>query len=226
MPNYDPKGTTRRRKGCCYCCCGTKKRTISCLLCMAVFIVVIVLACYFFIPRKPTLCVAVGYPNEFSATRDGFNVSIPVNTSVANPNYYGFSLDEVIVNLVYKVSVPLSDSTEDTTLSTVTAPDIHIRARGNSTNTLTVIMQSTADNSRAYEEIFQDCSPSGTTTLYINAQVTVLKRIHITVPNQEIRIQCSTVQAVGAAALLPAGSARLVNSTTTQNNTYCKKASW
>lgn len=195
---------------------------------MAMFIVVIVLACYFFIPRKPTLCVAVGYPNEFSATSSGFNISIPVNTSVANPNYYGFSLDEVIVNLVYKVSVPFGDTTEDTTLSTVTAPDIHIRARGNSTNTLTVVLQSTADNSRAYGEILQDCTPSGTTTMYINAQVTVLKRIHITVPDQAIQIQCSTVSAVGAVTLLPgaASAARLVNSNTTQNSTYCKKASW
>ena len=194
---------------------------------MALFIAVIVLVCYFFIPRKPTLCVAVGYPNDFSASSSGFNVSIPVNVSVANPNYYGFSLDQVTVNLVYKVEALLGGSTEDTTLSTVTAPDIHIKARGNSTNSLSITMESTADNDRAYAQILQDCTPSGNTTMYINAAITVLKRIHIAIPDQAIRIQCSTVRAVGAVTLLPgARVAGLVNSTTTQNSTYCKTASW
>ena len=190
---------------------------------MAMFVVVIVLVCYFFIPRKPTLCVTVGYPNDFSASGSGVNVSIPVNVSVANPNYYGFSLDQVTVNLVYKVDTVLT--TTDATLSTVTAPDIHIKARGNSTNDFTVTMESNIENSAAYGQILQDCTPSGNTTVYINAAVTLLKRIHITVPNQKIDIQCSTVSAVGAATLLP-GAAGLVNSTTTQNQTYCKKASW
>lgn len=190
---------------------------------MALFTAVIVLVCYFFIPRKPTLCVTVGYPDNFSASNSGFNVSIPVNVSVANPNYYGFSLDQVTVNLVYKVKV--GDSTEDATLSTVAAPDIHIKARGNSTNSLTVTMQSTAKNDLAYAQILQDCTPSGNTTMYVNADITVLKRIHITIPDQAIKIQCSTVSAIGAVTLLP-GVAGLVNSTATENSTYCKKASW
>ena len=192
---------------------------------MALFTAVIVLVCYFFIPRKPTLCVTVGYPDDFSASNSGFNVSIPVNVSVANPNYYGFSLDQVTVNLVYKVKAPVGDSTEDTTLSTVAAPDIHIKARGNSTNSLTVTMQSTVKNDVAYAQILQDCTPSGNTTMYVNADITVLKRIHITIPDQAIKIQCSTVSAIGAVTLLP-GVAGLVNSTTTENSTYCKKASW
>lgn len=192
---------------------------------MALFIAVIVLVCYFFIPRKPTLCLTVGYPDDFSASRSGFNVSIPVNVSVANPNYYGFSLNQVTVNLVYKVKAPTDGSTDDTTLSTVTAPDIHIKARGNSTNSLTVTMESNAGNDLAYAQILQDCTPSGNTTMYINAAITVLKQIHITIPDQAIRIQCSTVSAVGAVTLLP-GVAGLVNSNITQSNTYCKKATW
>ncbi|KAL3145021.1 hypothetical protein ABBQ32_003520 [Trebouxia sp. C0010 RCD-2024] len=223
MPNYDPMGTTRRSRGCCYCCCGTKRRTVSCLLCMAVFTATIVLVCYFFIPRKPTFCVTVGYPDEFSASAQGFNVTIPLNVSVANPNYYGFSLDQVTVNLVYKVRGTIdSATTTDTTLSTVTAPDIHIRARGNSTNGFKVVMQNSADTAAANTQILQDCTPSGTTKLYINAAVTLLKRIHITIPNQEVKIQCATVSAVGAATLLPG----LANSNGTLGNAYCKKASW
>lgn len=190
---------------------------------MAVFTATIVLVCYFFIPRKPTFCVTVGYPDEFSASAQGFNVTIPLNVSVANPNYYGFSLDQVTVNLVYKVRGTIdSATTTDTTLSTVTAPDIHIRARGNSTNGFKVVMQNSADTAAANTQILQDCTPSGTTKLYINAAVTLLKRIHITIPNQEVKIQCATVSAVGAATLLPG----LANSNGTLGNAYCKKASW
>lgn len=216
----------RRGRGCCYCCCGTRRRTLSCLLCMAIFVVVAVVVCYFFIPRKPTICVTVEYPDNFSASTEGFNVSIPLNISVANPNYYGFSLEQVTVNLVYKVPTPLGSGTNDTPLATITAPDIHIRARGNSTNILPVNIQTNADTADANAQILKDCTLSGTTTLYINAALTLLKRIHITIPDQAVKIQCSPVTPVGAATLLPGAVAGLAKSNGTLGDTYCKKASW
>ena len=188
---------------------------------MAVFIAVIVLVCYFFIPRKPTFCVSVGYPNDFSASSSGFNVSIPLNVSVDNPNYYGFSLGQTTVNVVYKIP----GQSDDTLLSSITAPDIHIKARGNSTNGFNVTVQNGVDNTAADASILKDCTPSGTTTLYINAAVTLLKRIHISVPDQAVPINCSTLSVVGAAVFAPTQVAKLANSSS-QGQVYCKKADW
>ena len=213
MANYDPMGTTRRKRGCCYCCCGTKKHIVSWLLAMAILVAGIVLVCYFFIPRNPTFCFVVGYPSAFSASTSGVSISIPVNVSVDNPNYYGFSLDKTTVNLVYYDTL----TSEDVTMSTVRAPEIHIRARGNSTTSFTVTMDGSSGTTESDTLIVKDCTPSGTTTLYINAAVTLLKWIHITVPNQAIKIQCSTLSALS-------GTVGLVNSTQSQSSSYyCKK---
>ncbi len=215
MPAYDPMSSTRRSRGCCYCCCGSKKRIVSWLLAIAIVIAAIVLICYFFIPRNPTFCFVVGYPSAFSASTSGVSVSIPVNVSVDNPNYYGFSLDKTTVNLVYYDTI----SDEDVTLSTVSAPDIHIRARGNSTTSFTVNMDGNSGTTESEGLIVKDCTPSGTTTLYINAAVTLLKWIHITIPNQAISIKCSTVSILSASVGLVTSG---VNST--ESSYYCKKA--
>ena len=198
---------------------------------MAVFIAVIVLVCYFFIPRKPTFCVAVGYPDEFSASTSGFNVSIPVNVSVDNPNYYGFSASDTVVNLVYKIRDNATDSssTSDSPLSTVNASDIHIKARGNSTNSFQVTAESNAGTAQADGQILADCSIREYTTLYINLAFTVLKRIHITVPDQAIKVNCQ-FNAISAVGAIPGGTstgtAGLVNGTDSQGQVYCKKADW
>jgi len=213
MAGYDPMGTTpRRSRRCCYCCCGTKKRIVSWLLCVAILIVAIVLICYFFIPRNPTFCFVVGYPSAFSVSSSGVSISIPVNVSVDNPNYYGFSLDQTTVNLVYYDTA----NDEDVTLSTVSAPDIDIKARGNSTTSFTVTMDSNSGTTESEVLILEDCTPKGNTTFYINAEVTLLKWIHITVPNQAVKVGCSTVS-------LLSDSAGLVASNQTQSSYYCKK---
>lgn len=185
---------------------------VSWLLCVAILIAAIVLICYFFIPRNPTFCFVVGYPSAFAVSGSGLSVSITVNVSVDNPNYYGFSLDKTTVNLVYYNTV----NDVDVTLSTVSAPDIKIKARGNSTTSFTVTMDSNADTSESEVQIVTDCTPSGTTTLYINAEVTLLKWIHITVPNQAVKVECST-------ASLLSDSVGLVTSNGTQSSYYCKK---
>ena len=227
MATYDPMGTTRRSRGCCYCCCGTKKRVVSCLLCTAVFLAGLVLILYFCIPREPTFCIAVGYPDDFSASSSGFNISIPVNVSVDNPNYYGFSVGDTTVNLVYKTQNSAS-STQDSTLSTVNTPDIRIKARGNSTTNFVVTMESNARTAQADGQIFVDCNTKQQTTLYINLAVTILKRIHITVPDQAINVNCSTVTAVSAVGALPgASTARLASGgNNSTSSVYCKKANW
>lgn len=185
---------------------------VSWLLCVAILIVAIVLICYFFIPRNPTFCFVVGYPSAFSVSSSGVSISIPVNVSVDNPNYYGFSLDQTTVNLVYYNTA----NDEDVTLSTVSAPDIDIKARGNSTTSFTVTMDSNSGTTESEVLILEDCTPKGNTTFYINAEVTLLKWIHITVPNQAVKVGCSTVS-------LLSDSAGLVASNQTQSSYYCKK---
>ena len=77
---YDPMDTGRRQsRGCCYCCCGTKKRVCCCLTTLLLTVVAIVLVLYFCIPRKPTFCFTVGYPEDFSATTSGVSMTVPVN---------------------------------------------------------------------------------------------------------------------------------------------------
>ena len=185
---------------------------VSWLLCVAILIVAIVLICYFFVPRNLTFCFVVGYPSAFSVSSSAVSISIPVNVSVDNPNYYGFSLDQTTVNLVYYDTI----SDEDVTLSTVSAPDIDIKARGNSTTTFTVTMASNSGTTDSEGLILADCTPKGNTTFYINAEVTLLKWIHITVPNQAVTVACSTVS-------LLSDSAGLVASNQTQSSYYCKK---
>ena len=140
-----------------------------------------------------------------------------------NPNYYGFSLDDVVVNLNYYQRTPASSLTGDATTSLVNmasadAPDIRINKRANSTVAVAVTFPANSGTTTANENIIEDCTPTGTTHVYINATVTLLKRIHISVPNQEISFNCSTI------GLAAAGGAVLQSSATGNStaSSFCK----
>lgn len=140
--------------------------------------------------------------------------------SVDNPNYFGFSLVDAKVFLNYNERQPVTNTAIGTVnLAAADAPDIHVKRRGNSTVSIFVTFPANSGTTTANTNIVADCTPSGTTHLYVNATVTLLKRIHITVPNQEISVNCSTVGIAGA------GGAALVQSATGNSTAsyFCKK---
>ena len=164
------------------------------------------LACHTFAPRKPRLCFAVGYPTKFSASVSKLSLSLPVNVSVANPNYYGLHLQQTTINLVYLHPV-LSKTRMPVVLSTVTAPSIQVTAKGNSTLSFTAVMHSNPNTVSSDAAILKDCAAHGLTLLYVNATVTVLSWFHIAVPNQLIATKCS-VSAFSLAKLVPDSQAQ------------------
>ena len=137
-----------------------------------------------------------------------------------NPNYYGFSLDDVEVYLNYNER-PLTGATTMVNLASADAPDIHIKRRGNSTVLVLIDFPANSGTTTANLNIIDDCTASGNTNLYINATVTLLKKIHISVPNQEINVNCSG----NAGTALVAGTAALVQSASGNSTAsyFCKK---
>lgn len=202
MFRYRPLRSFQDLKGRCPLCYGDRTPLALRVLCAAIILVGIAFGCYLMRPHKPTLCFTVGYPNTFSASISKVSVSVPFNVSVANPNYYGLLLQHITVGLVHKSKVRLSDTKSFVTLSTFSGPSLYLRARGNSTSTFVAIMGSSSATVSSDIEIVKECAASGKTTFYVNAAVTMLKWVHVAIPNQPITIKCS-VSAFSVAKLLP-----------------------
>ena len=137
-----------------------------------------------------------------------------------NPNYYGFSLDDVEVYLNYNDNNPVTEATTMVNLASADAPDINIKRRGNSTVLVLIEFPANSGTTTSNANIMRDCTISGNTHLYINATVTLLKKIHISVPNQEISVNCTN-----PALALAGGTAALVQSTSGNSTAsyFCKK---
>lgn len=138
-----------------------------------------------------------------------------------NPNYYGFSLDDVEVYLNYNERALVGSGTTMTNLASADAPDINIKRRGNSTVAVLIDFPGNSGTATSNGEIVADCQTAGKTSLYVNATVTLLKRIHISVPNQKIDLNCSSP----ATAIAGATAATLVNSASGNSTAsyFCKK---
>lgn len=165
------------------------------------------MVCYVSFPRKPMLCFAMGYPTRFSATVSKVSTAIPFIVTVTNSNFYGISLPQTTINLVYLNQAVLSKVRTPVILSTVSSPRVHVRAKGNSTMGFTAIMNGNSHTASADVGVIRDCSATHSTTFYVNASVILFKWIHIAIPNQPITIKCS-ISAFSVAKLLPAAGAQ------------------
>ena len=157
---------------------------------------------YVCVPRTPTFCFGIGYPSKFSASFSKASVSIPFNVSVANPNFYGIYAHQTLISLKYMSKAVSSDAKTPVTLSTISAPSLHIKARGNSTSSFTAILDSTSSTVSSDMQILKDCAASGATTLYISAAITILRWIHVSIPSEPFVVKCS-ISARSIAKLVP-----------------------
>lgn len=183
--------------------CGRKRPNAVRCLCAMFAALVVGMACYFSIPCKPVLCFAVGYPTRFSASFSRISLSVPFNVTVTNPNYYGISLPQTTINLVYLDQASPSIVRTPVTISSVSAPSVRVRARGNSTISLTATTIGSSGTVSADVGIVRDCTATRSTVFYMNMSVTIFRWIHIAIPNQPITIKCS-VSAFSLAKLFPA----------------------
>lgn len=203
MWRYRPLSSYEGSSVGCMPSCESKKGTaVRCLSAVSALLVV-GMVCYVSVPRKPVLCFSVGYPTRFSATVSKVSLAIPFTVTVTNPNYYGMSLPQTTINLVYLNQAFLSRVRTPVILSTVSAPSMHVRAKGNSTVSFTAIVDGKSDTVSADVGVIRDCSATHSTKFYVNASVTLFRWIVIAIPNQPITIKCS-VSAFSVAKLLPA----------------------
>lgn len=214
MSAYRPLKSLLDTEAGCFAC-PWNRRTAFVALCASLALLGTGLACYSAIPCRPTVCVAVGYPNKFSASVSMVSVSIPLNVSVANPNYFGISLKQTKISLAYAHSASSHDAKPPITLSTVSAPRLHIMARGNSSSSFSAVMRSSSGTLPSDAGILRDCAASHRTTLYISVAATVFTWVHVVIPNQPITIKCS----VSAFATI----AKLVPDSQSHSKLYCSK---
>lgn len=189
------------------CPCWGSRPILFRSLCVVFAVLVVSTSCYFLTPRMPDICFGMGYPTRFSASVSRVSMSVPFNVSVSNHNYYGILLPQTTINLVYLNTAVLSPLRTPVTLSTVSAPSVHVRARKTTSISFTATMNSNAGTVLADAGMLRDCTTTRSTTLYVNMSVVLFNWIHITIPNQPITIKCS-VSAFSLAKLLPAADSQ------------------
>lgn len=214
MWRYRPLGSSEGSQ--IGCTCWSRRPAFVRSLSMVFAILAVSMACYFLAPRTPDLCFGMRYPTRFSASVSKLSLSVPFNVSVTNHNYYGISLPHTTINLVYSDKAVLSDVRTSVTLSSITAPSIHVGARKTSFISFIATMNSNSGTVQADAGMVRDCTATRSTTLYVNVSAQLFKWVHVTIPNQPITIKCS-VSAFSLIKLLPAADGQ------SRSSHFCNK---